>query len=278
MALSALPGGGVFGFETGDDGFDMGGDWSRGSDAARTGSWSLDFYFPYDYYWDYEDDQTSFASSFDLRACAPCATTLEYHLYGYAESGWDYLYSRCSGDGGGSWSDLDTGISGSYGWTAFQRTVPASCLTAASRIGFRFTSDGSITYEGYALDDLRLFPTTASQPTGHFDGVVTTTLWGWTCDPDEWSTELAVHLYFYRNGTGSPAFRATVADVFRQDLIDAYVCGGTGDHGFGFAFDQELIDWLGSGTHTVRAYALDVPAQCGYGGPEVLGSPIQFSL
>ena len=55
------------------------------------------------------------------------------------------------------------------------------------------------------------------------------------------------------------------------------MCGGTSLHGYTYAYDAALLAWLGSGTHTVRAYAVDGPAPCGVGLTELTNSPRTFS-
>lgn len=157
-ALLLLPGGGFFGFETGNDGFDMNGDWLRNSYYARTGSWSMDYFWPSGSYGNNKNHRTAFNSSYDLSACSGSTLRIQFYVYGRAETNYDFLYPECSGDGGATWQIMTPGITGTWSpWTYFERTIPTACKTSTSRMGFRFYSDGSISYQGYLLDDIRMY-------------------------------------------------------------------------------------------------------------------------
>jgi hypothetical protein len=87
-----------------------------------------------------------------------------------------------------------------------------------------------------------------------------------------------VKLFFYKDGIGTPTVRTVSANGDRPDLVTGGLCGSTPNHGWSFTYDADLLTWLGSGTHTVRAYAVDGPSPCGAGEYQLTGSPLTFSL
>ena len=274
-AMMAIPGAPLWGWETGDEGWNMGGDWERDDYRAHGGDWSMDFTFSFDYD-NYEDDTTRWRAAHDLSLCQSCGLTVGFWLRGSTESCCDGLTLRCSGDGGTSWSDVGDRIDGYYSWTRFTRTLPESCITDRSRLALRFESDFSFVDEGYVVDDLRL-ETTATAPDGWLDAASATSARGWACDGDAWGDELTVVLRFFKNGSGAPLERLVHASQERTDLVDAGVCGSTPNHGWTLEYDDALVAWLGTGTHSVRAYGRDGPAPCGAGEYELPGSPQTFS-
>ena len=64
----------------------------------------------------------------------------------------------------------------------------------------------------------------------------------------------------------------------RPDLVTGGLCGSTANHGWSYTYDADLLSFLGSGTHTVRAYGVDGPSPCGAGEYQLPGSPLTFSL
>jgi hypothetical protein len=279
----AVPGAPRWSWETGDEGWDMGGDWARDNDAAHSGSYSMDFYeFYYDstYGWgyqNYEDDWTQWTSAYDFSLCAACTVNVGFYVYGNTETTYDGLYVECSGNGGSSWTEIGPEVMGSQSWSYVTRALPSGCLTGSMKLALRFESDVSIIYTGYVVDDLRVY-TTATAPHGYLDSATAAAAGGWACDGDAWSDEIGVKLYFYRIGTGTPTVRTVDAGGDRPDLVTAGECGSTANHGWGYAYDADLLSWLGSGTHTVRAYGVDGPAPCGAGETELSNSPLTFSL
>jgi hypothetical protein len=274
MAITGAP---LWSWETGDEGWDMGGIWSRYTREGRTGSRSMGFYdsFTYD---PNASARTRWTASYNLTACAGCTFKVSFWVKGQTEAGFDDMEVQCSGNGGSNWTTISPEINGRYSnWTLFTRTLPSSCVTSATRLALRFTSDFSTEYEGYIVDDLRLH-TTDIAPNGFIDGADPTSAAGWACDGDAWSDELLIELRFFRLGTGTPIIRTTRASNVRSDLVTAGVCGGTGNHGYIVTYDDELRTLLGPGTHTVRAFAIDGPAPCGAGAYELSGSPRTFGL
>jgi hypothetical protein len=276
-ALMAVVGAPIWDWESGDEGWDMGGGWERASAYAHGGSYSMDYYFPSSYA-DGVTDRTRWTASYDFTLCAGCTVDVGFWLRGETESGYDGVLLQCSPTGSAPWTDVGAEIMGAYSsWTYFTRTIPSSCLTSAMRLAVLFESDSSIVYTGYVVDDLRVY-TTATTPNGWFDSASASAAGGWACDGDSWSAEIDAKLYFYKDGTGIPVSRTVRADGDRPDLVTAGMCGSTANHGWTFAYDADLLTWLGSGTHTVRAYGVDGPAPCGAGETELSGSPKSFSL
>ncbi len=207
-AIMSIAGAPRWSWETGNEGWDMGGDWSRSSRSssnARTCPYSADFYL-FDYSTN-ESDRNRWTGSYDLTRCSACSVRVEFWVRGYAESTYDGITLECSGNGGSNWTDVGAQVSGSYSsWSRIERTLPSSCITSQSRLAMIFESDFSVEYEGYYVDDFRVF-TTTNAPVGYLDGANSAGVSGWTCDADAWSDELAVKLLFYRAGTGTPLAR-----------------------------------------------------------------------
>jgi C1A family cysteine protease len=96
----------------------------------------------------YDDDMDAFMvravnlSGYD-------SAVLSYKYWLKCESGWDRLYPGYF-DGSWHWEQYHTGDSS--GWVSGMTEVPAT----ATQVGFRFYSDGSITYEGAYIDDVVL--------------------------------------------------------------------------------------------------------------------------
>jgi hypothetical protein len=82
----------------------------------------------------------------------------EYKLYFWnwfaLESGYDYGYIKISSDNGNSWTTLHT-INGSSNWT--ESVIDVTVYEGQTiKIAFNLTSDVSVTYEGWYIDDLRI--------------------------------------------------------------------------------------------------------------------------
>ncbi len=80
--------------------------------------------------------------------------SLTYWRWVSTESGWDYFYAEVSGDGGASWTRLDsvTGT-GQASWT--RKAYPlAAYLGEQLKVRFRYTTDGNTLAGGVYLDDI----------------------------------------------------------------------------------------------------------------------------
>ncbi|MEW6218062.1 MAG: S8 family serine peptidase [Thermodesulfobacteriota bacterium] len=82
---------------------------------------------------------------------------LDFALTGAAESDWDYLDVYCSGNGGGMWTYLGS-LTGEFaGWYGIYASLATECITSQARVAFNLWSDGSITEDGYYIDDVSLY-------------------------------------------------------------------------------------------------------------------------
>ena len=129
----------------------------------------------------------------------------------------------------GKWAALSTGAS-----TSIQCTPP-SLPTAPATTNTHGVVDGSAC-TGYG--------TAKKQPA----------IFGWACDTVD--TGNSLKLKFYKSdGTAIPPgiVGGDTATTFRQDLVDANVCGGTGGHGFTATFPRT---YKGQ-DNTILVYALD---------------------
>ncbi|MDH4366683.1 MAG: DUF333 domain-containing protein [Dehalococcoidia bacterium] len=102
----------------------------------------------------YDDDMDAFMVM-AINLSGYDAAVLSYEYWLECESGYDRLYPGYF-DGSWHWGQYHTG--NSSGWVSGMTEVPAT----ATQVGFRFYSDGSITYEGAYIDDVVLTG-------GHYD-------------------------------------------------------------------------------------------------------------
>lgn len=148
--------------------------------------------------------------------------------------------------------------------------MPAGCITNKFTFGMRFRSDGSNVEDGMLIDDLVITNAASTAPNGNFDGITSGSdsyLWGWTCDPNDYNAALLVHLVFYKNGnTGNTPVTRWIRAVVQREQAVGDVCGGNRNHGFQYSLDPELKAALGSGTHSIYAYGIDVAASTGLCG------------
>ncbi len=80
---------------------------------------------------------------------------LTFDHYYYTESGLDKGYVLCSSDGGTTWNVVGGPYSGGpTGWVAETLDISVCGNTANLRVAFLFQSDGSITYDGWYVDDV----------------------------------------------------------------------------------------------------------------------------
>jgi hypothetical protein len=280
--FAAVAGAPFWSFETDTAGWALDADWSRSTTYASTGAWGLS-YLPDDY--DFDSGSYGYSNGASARArwntdvdasqCGGCNVSLSFKVRGYTESNYDGITVQCRPTAG-TWNSVGSLISGSYGSaTTVNRSIPSSCLSAATRLGFNFTSDFSLIDEGYTIDAVRI-STTPSIPNGYLDNITSTGFGGWSCDPDSWSSTLQILVAYFANGGGTPIYRTVTADQNRPDLVTEGVCGGTALHGYAYNHDPAVLAALGAGTHTIRTYAIDATS-CGGLPYELQGSPRTFT-
>ena len=280
--FAAVPGAPFWSFETDTAGWALDANWSRSTTYASTGAWGLS-YLPDQY--DFDSGGYGYANGASARArwnvdvdasqCGGCPVSLSFRVRGYTESNYDGITVQCRPTAG-TWNSVGSLISGSYGSaTTVNQSIPASCLSAATRLGFNFTSDFSVIDDGYTIDAVRI-STTPSIPNGYLDNTTSTGFGGWSCDPDSWSSTLQILVAYFANGGGTPIYRTVTADQSRTDLVTAGVCGGTALHGYAYDHDPAVLAALGAGTHTIRSYAIDATS-CGGLPYELQGSPRTFT-
>ena len=92
---------------------------------------------------------------------------------------------------------------------------------------------------------------------------------GWSCDPDDYWTALAMHFYLDGDYSTGTFVGAVGAYDNRGDLTG--VCGGSPYHGYTFTIPSQ---YLTPGQHTIYAYALDN----GGAGPNPLMGALSFTV
>ncbi|MFC1679757.1 Ig-like domain-containing protein [Elusimicrobiota bacterium] len=108
------------------------------------------------------------------------------------------------------------------------------------------------------------------RPHGHHDMADHRMIAGWTCDSDDYSQPLKVHIYDGDPGT-SLFLGQVIADVTREEGVgDA--CGGYRDHGFRFDPPASLFD---GEDHRIHAYSINIGPKDH--NPRLAGSPKVFN-
>jgi len=282
-----LPNSGSYNWDDGNQGWDTTNNyWKRTTAQKRSGTHGFGFYDSYNLYGWNLDETAWFTSSQNMSACSGCSNVnLVYYVRGQTEGGnYDYIHAACNGDGSTTRAQNQSNIQGSYSsWTSVSWNVSSSCLTSTFRLGMRFRSDGWDEFPGIVIDDMYLAPATTA-PQGSFDSIDGSTgyLYGWTCDGNDYNTATLVYLVFYKNGnTANPAIQRWVrANVQREQAVGD-ICGGNRNHGFGYTLDAALKTSLGTGTHSVYAYAVDIAGStgtCGGAFYSFAGMPRTFTL
>lgn len=81
----------------------------------------------------------------------------------------------------------------------------------------------------------------AANPVGYHDTAACTSTQGWTCDPDNYAQQIAVH--FYASNADGSNFRyvgQTVASTYREDAVK-YACGNSHNyHGFNWTLPASV--------------------------------------
>ncbi len=105
--------------------------------------------------------RTTMTKAFTLGAGATLTAKVNYGI----EEGYDYANVIASTDGGATWQTVPTNLSNSSveangiegssgGWVDL--TVDLSAFTGDVWLGFRYSSDGGVNYEGFMVDDLQV--------------------------------------------------------------------------------------------------------------------------
>jgi hypothetical protein len=245
---------------------------SRGHDSGDDESAALR------YYWDNWSERTQFVNGQDLSACSSCSVFVDYYVDGNVEScsncSCDFVRLDCSGNGGSSWTS-GTPVCGSKSWQLQTQAINSSCLTNNFKLSLLFESDSSVTRAGYYVDDVELY-VGGGAGYGNFDSVNASAASGWACHASDYNDALEIHVYFYKNGAGTPVERVITAGNTREQAVGD-ICGGDRDHGWTLNIDPDLTSWLGSGSHTVHAYAAP-PGACGGSYYELSASPKTLTL
>jgi PKD repeat protein/subtilisin family serine protease len=105
---------------------------------------------------DYSNYNDNYISSpvFDLSDYT--GMTLKFwHIYA-TEVGYDYCIVEYSTNGGGTWNEVTSWNGTNSGWEYVELPIPQLDGQANARIRFHFTSDVSIVYDGWHVDDISL--------------------------------------------------------------------------------------------------------------------------
>jgi hypothetical protein len=127
-----------------------------GPGAAHSGSscWGTNLYG------NYADGENGCLTSppIDLSAYSGNQLQLEWWQWLVSEGCCDHAWVDITSDGGSVWDNIYPSISGNIDpqWTRHQHLLDPSYATANFRVRFCFSTDGSVTYPGYFIDDVSI--------------------------------------------------------------------------------------------------------------------------
>ncbi len=115
-------------------------------------------YSPTHAWWNGNEGTGQYSNNVDASIVTPLITLgedtkLECWNWYNLESGWDYGYIEVSTDGGTNWTQLTTFNGTSSDWTKYSTTLEYPAGTQIM-IRFRLNTDGSITFEGWYVDEI----------------------------------------------------------------------------------------------------------------------------
>jgi immune inhibitor A len=174
------------------------------------------------------DLRNQMAKAFTLGAGASLNAKVFYGI----EEGYDFASVIISTDGGATWTTVPTNLSNSSvepnsiegfsnGWVDL--TVDLSAYTGAVQLGFRYTSDGGVNYDGFMIDDIQI----SGYP---LDGAETDTGWTFTGFRRTTGTEDKLYNQYY---------------VLEYRTYKGYDLGlKVGPYYFGYLDNPALGDWV----------------------------------
>lgn len=190
-----------------------------------------------------------------------------------SENAGDGVYTGLSvnlSGGGSSRAPTTTDGGGNYGfWSLLPGGYTTSFTPSASYIA-PITQQSTILPPDRVLS-YRVIPVTWYNPKGNHDATSCTVTTGWTCDPDNYSQGIDVHLY--KDGpAGTGTFMgATTANGAREAAVGAQ-CGGNSNHGFTFNMPVSIYD---GAAHPIYTYAINIGN--GNANPLLTSSPISVT-
>lgn len=166
--LTLLPKGISWDFETPNHGWTLGSAWSVGYDTTlgqvngvHSGNNAL---YTYDgSYPNYMSQDYATSPSFDCSGCSGSWTLKYWKLLGIESASYDHAYVQVT-NSGGSWSTIWSHTSGSTNpssWSQMTHDI-SNYISGNSNFQVRFimgTTDGSVTYTGWNVDDIEIEPT-----------------------------------------------------------------------------------------------------------------------
>jgi hypothetical protein len=112
-------------------------------------------------WWNGSEGTGQYSNNVDASIITPLITlgpNSEFECWNWynLETGWDYGYIEISTDGGSSWSQLTSFNGVSSTWVQYSTALSYPVGTQV-RIRFHLDTDGSITREGWYVDEIRVF-------------------------------------------------------------------------------------------------------------------------
>ncbi len=104
----------------------------------------------------YGNNLSTSLTSAPLDLAAAVGVELSFWQRYATELGYDFCHVEVSADNGATWIEIATYDGTNTTWTAQTFTVPALVGAAQARVRFRLTSDGSLTFDGWYVDDIRV--------------------------------------------------------------------------------------------------------------------------
>jgi len=118
--------------------------------ASGSLCWGTDLASNYENY----ADQTLFSPVIDLSGVAAGPLAVAWQQAWSTESGFDYAYAEVSINGGG-WTQMWTGNGTNNNWTEMTYDI-SGAAGGTVQFRWRLTSDSSVTYPGYYVDNVRI--------------------------------------------------------------------------------------------------------------------------
>ncbi|MBP1703611.1 MAG: hypothetical protein H6Q38_2718, partial [Chloroflexi bacterium] len=160
-------------FEADDGGFTASGDTSwawgmvtYGPPGAHSGenAWATNLSGDYN---DNENGETT-SPTVDLSAFAGQGIAVQWWQWLQSEEGFDYASVQVSNDGGANWATVYGPVTGDIDldWKEYTVLLDSSYAVSDFQVRFRFTSDVSVVYPGYYVDDVSIGSATCTPLAG----------------------------------------------------------------------------------------------------------------
>jgi Subtilase family/PKD domain/Carboxypeptidase regulatory-like domain/Repeat of unknown function (DUF6923)/Kelch motif len=195
----------------------------------------------------------------DLSGLVGQGVLFSWWQYLVSESNYDYASVLVSNDGGATWTPVYGPISGSIddAWTRHETILDPSYAVSNFRVRYYFTSDSSVTYDGWYIDDICFVgvPPPLEVYTENFDA-----------DNGGFSTYGALSTWAWGAPTSGPGTAHSAPNVWATNLAGNY---NTNEDSYVESPDIDLSAYAGSSIYVRWWQWLQTESCCDYGALEV---------